>query len=401
MTKITVIDSIMGSGKTQYAIQRMQEATEDERFIYITPYLDEVERIKRGVTSRDFYEPNNANDDGSKMTSLKDLIAQGRDIASTHALFQRADAELVELLTGYGYTLILDEVMDCVETAPVNVHDIKKLRDAGDIRIADDKRVIWIGHPEDNSRYRDIRELAQAGNLFFHRDTFLVWAFPPSVFGAVDSVTIMTYLFRGQVQRYYCELFGFKYDCKAVKRAGSRYALTEYDRKAEGRAALYELMDVYEGKLNNIGDKRTALSANRLRRMDAGARKKMKDNASNFFRHYAEAKSEDAMFSTLKAVADKVTPSGFKKSVIPVNARATNDYAEKRALAYLFNRFNHPEINAFFQDNGVEIDEDMLAVSDLLQWIYRSRIRNGKPIQLYLPSSRMRELLKAWARYEI
>lgn len=47
MTNIKVVDSIMGSGKTSAAINLMNNASKDENFIFITPYLNEVERIKK------------------------------------------------------------------------------------------------------------------------------------------------------------------------------------------------------------------------------------------------------------------------------------------------------------------------------------------------------------------
>ncbi len=56
---------------------------------------------------------------------------------------------------------------------------------------------------------------------------------------------------------------------------------------------------------------------------------------------------------------------------------------------------------SFFQDNGVSVNEDLYALSELVQWLWRSRIRNGQPIDAYIPSERMRGLLDAWARYEI
>ena len=49
-----------------------------------------------------------------------------------------------------------------------------------------------------------------------------------------------------------------------------------------------------------------------------------------------------------------------------------------------------------------EINKDFYALSILLQWIWRSRIRNIKDtpeqrkIDLYLPSSRMKRLLLEW-----
>lgn len=42
--KIKIIDSIMGSGKTSAAINYMNKDYQ-KKFIYITPYLDEVDRL--------------------------------------------------------------------------------------------------------------------------------------------------------------------------------------------------------------------------------------------------------------------------------------------------------------------------------------------------------------------
>jgi Zn-dependent alcohol dehydrogenase len=52
-TKIKIIDSIMGSGKTSYAIQKMIEDTQNN-YIYITPFLTEVQRIKDQCKDRKF-----------------------------------------------------------------------------------------------------------------------------------------------------------------------------------------------------------------------------------------------------------------------------------------------------------------------------------------------------------
>ena len=47
---VTIVDSIMGSGKTEWAIQYMIDNPE-KRFIYITPFLDEIEkRIKEKLS---------------------------------------------------------------------------------------------------------------------------------------------------------------------------------------------------------------------------------------------------------------------------------------------------------------------------------------------------------------
>ena len=42
------------------------------------------------------------------------------------------------------------------------------------------------------------------------------------------------------------------------------------------------------------------------------------------------------------------------------------------------------------------MDQDGYALSEMLQWIWRSAIRDGKEINLYIPSKRMRTLLTDW-----
>ncbi|WP_286133611.1 hypothetical protein [Bacillus sp. AFS096315] len=53
----------------------------------------------------------------------------------------------------------------------------------------------------------------------------------------------------------------------------------------------------------------------------------------------------------------------------------------------------------FFEDAGVKVNQDLLAVSDLLQWIWRSAIRKQKTevINIYIPRLRMRTLIISMA----
>ena len=45
---------------------------------------------------------------------------------------------------------------------------------------------------------------------------------------------------------------------------------------------------------------------------------------------------------------------------------------------------------------GQPIDQDTFALAEILQWIWRSAIRNGEPINLCILSPRMRELFLDW-----
>ncbi|MEC0167925.1 hypothetical protein [Paenibacillus graminis] len=401
MRSINVIDAIMGAGKTSWAVQHVGEADASKRFIYITPFLDEIKRIKSAVTSRTFIEPNNANQERRKLRSLKELIAAGADIAATHSLFQTADDELIELLAEAGYTLILDEVMDVIEIANITRQDIEILVESGKVAI-EDSRVIWISEEYVEGRFFDIKQLARAGNLFFHRGRFLVWSFPARVFNAFDAVYVMTYLFDAQLQRYYYDLHGIQYEYMTVKRAeDGSYSLAEYNREDEQRADLFALIDVYDGPLNDLGRLPNSFSATWLKAADSASIVAARNNMRNYLRNICKAPANAILWTTKKDKARALASKGFTKSFLQCNARATNEYADRWALAYLFNRYMHPHERAFFEDRGITVNQELLAVSDLLQWIWRSRIRNGHSVRLYLPSSRMRALLLAWSKYEI
>ena len=56
----------------------------------------------------------------------------------------------------------------------------------------------------------------------------------------------------------------------------------------------------------------------------------------------------------------------------------------------------NPVLAQWFRSKGVEVDHNAFAVSELLQWLFRSRIRRKEPIKVFLPSKRMRSLLMDW-----
>lgn len=93
---------------------------------------------------------------------------------------------------------------------------------------------------------------------------------------------------------------------------------------------------------------------------------------------------------------------GYTKGFIPWTTRATNDYQDTHNLAFAYNLYMKPFEKQFFEDAGVKVNEDLLALSDLLQWIWRSAIRKSKaePINIYIPSIRMRTLLYQWLNNE-
>ncbi|MGO1061086.1 hypothetical protein ACTL32_18390 [Planococcus sp. FY231025] len=398
MTRVKVIDAVMGAGKTTFALSHIDQAPADEKFIYVTPFLDEIQRVIKTVKSRKFVEPTNAVAGGRKMDALKRQIEDGENIAATHSLFEMADDELLALLEASNYTLILDEVMDVIDKAAVSPSDMRLLLDKEYIRIVDNQ-VVWTA-PEaeyDYGRFDDIKLLAQAGNLYYHRQKFLIWAFPPKIFQAFDNIFVLTYLFNAQIQRYYFDLYDIQYELCGVLND----QLTEYDSRADNRKQLFALIDLYEGDHNMHGEASTSFSRGWLNRRTADELEAIKKSIYTYVRRVTNAKSNEVLWTVLKDYRSELQGKGYSKGFLSNNIRATNDFADRHVLIYAYSRFMNPYEKSFFQDQGVTVNEELLALSDMVQWIWRSRIRNGEPIQLYLPPSRMRRLLIAWSKYEI
>lgn len=396
---VIIIDSIMGSGKTSWAIQYMNNSSKDKNFLYITPFLTEIQRIKDSVTQRTFSSPEpKGNQKGGKLDNLKQLILQKKDIAATHALFQKADDELIELIKAGNYTLILDEVMNVLEQCELNKDDFKWLCDSGMVLVDEETGLIqWNNEGEyQETRYKDIKTLAESNNLYYFENTILFWTFPISVFKAFKEVYIMTYLFECQQQKYYYDMYKINYDYKSIKSSEGSYTLIDYKKTNEAALLkLKSLITVYEGKLNNIGEDKFALSNSWFKKnKNEQLIKKLQNNATTYFKNNVKTPTKLNMWTCFKDDKNKLKGKGYTKGFVSVNARATNEFKEKESLAYLVNRFMHPYEKKFFISKGITVDEDMFALSELLQWIWRSRIRDGLPINIYIPSNRMRNLLK-------
>lgn len=414
--KVTVIDSIMGSGKTTSLINMMNENTE-EKFIYITPYRDEIDRVIANCPNRYFETPKNFDNINLKTcTKYEDLIKiieQDINVVSTHALFQTFDENIIKVLKEHKYTLVLDEVAQVVEEINISSDDIRMLINDGVIAVNENKRIIWLNDDYDGE-FIKYKESFKNGEVYLYGGSVIIWCFPCEIFNCFDKVIISTYLFRGQLQCYYFQVNNIEFEYKsAVKSINDKGEyefnivdyMEEYDYKS-----LSKLINIYEGKLNAIGEdkdgRKKPLSSTWYKEATGEKLKLVQNNTYNYFRNICNKKSNEVLWTVFKFRAEtpeskknrmtKIKPNGYNKSFETCNCRATNKYRERDTVAYLINRYNSPAIINFFKDRGAEVDEDAFALSELLQFIWRSCIRDGKPINVYIPSKRMRNLLKAW-----
>ena len=122
----------------------------------------------------------------------------------------------------------------------------------------------------------------------------------------------------------------------------------------------------------------------------------LKNNIENYFRNKRKSKSSQNIWTTFVEFKKKLTGNGYGRSFISLNMRASNKYRNRTTIVYPVNRYINTGVKNFFIKHKVETDEDGFALSEMLQFIWRSAIRDGKEIWIYIPSMRMRNLLKNW-----
>lgn len=402
---IRVCDAIMGSGKTQSAISWMNEHHND-KFIYITPYLDETERIKKECPSLRFVSPSNKFPQyhHRKVEHTADLIHEGRNITTTHQAFKEYTVDMLEDIRRQKYTLFIDESINMLEEADFHTGDLKVLTRAG--CISEDNGIYTLGNEEyDGAAFKSLFRFLKTRELIQMTTdevtTLYYWTLTPSLITSFKNVFILTYLFKGQDLYYFLKMYNIPYKYIYVERFGKNSTGFRFSEKSgyipEYVSSLGDMINILPGKLNNVGDDYHALSMRWFQRDDGENVSRLKNNIYNYFHNICSDTSYDEkMWTTFKEDYGRLKGKGYTNSFLAFNTRATNEYSNRTCLVYAANIFMNVSIKCFYRNAGIMVDDDIYALSTMIQWIWRSAIRNGEKVNLYMPSSRMRNILIAW-----
>ena len=405
---IKVVDDIMGSGKSTWAINYINN-NQEKKFLCVVPLLEECERFKE-QTEIDIVDPKNW---GSKWNNFKWLVENEKNIVTTHALIQKMDLAMLELLKSKDYVLMIDECLDVLSPYKISKDDVKIIFNENLVSLDDDGFLIW-NEEEDpyDGVYNNIKRLCSFKSLMGFKKKnsdelarILMWNFPVDFFKCFEESYIFTYLWDGSIQKSYFDLRVVRYK-KYMLNYDNDLIEHNINLEYQKRKNIADLIDIYEGKFNKIGEKigkSIPLSKSWYTRIkgqkNTSIFKQLKSNTENFFRTVTNTESDYNMWTTFNSYKKDVKGKLYSRNnvnFVPCNAKGTNKYRNKKALAYLINFFITPDIKKFITHYDINFDEDLFALSALLQWIWRSQIRDGKPIQIYIPSERMRGLLKGW-----
>lgn len=151
-TKIELLDSIMGSGKTLGVIQWMLNNPQN-KYLYVSPMLTEVEsRIPEACRSLEFVYPC-TEEYKTKGEHLLKLLEEGCNISFTHSLFTDLTKRHLALIKKHEYVLIVDEEINFIESysGSYKRDDIVSLEKAGHISVNEEDlgRVTWQWYNDD------------------------------------------------------------------------------------------------------------------------------------------------------------------------------------------------------------------------------------------------------------
>ena len=413
---IRVVDARMGTGKTSAAIQYMNDHP-DRRYLFITPFINETERIHKACPDLKFWIPSNRLDEFEfkKSRHLLALVNEGRNVAMTHALFKRCDDETIKAITDVGYVVFIDEVIDIFVPLDISNDDIKIITDSGWLKGSGSGEQtdyeyyeMYAAKQYRGGMYNDLFVAAKSHRLVNiidrnGKNRFYFWILHKDLLALSDEIYILTYMFDGMPMKALIEMNGLPYEYMSVT-VDERGAYRFVDGRSDDHAPeLKGLIHICQNdKLNAIGDNPTALSVSWSKRAimnpGNGMMSQLRKNLNTFYRNYVprDIKVDGRLWCTFKDAMGKVRDKGFYHNNLAWTSRATNDYQHCAALAYCVNIYMNPNINNYFSLNGVSIDPDKYALANMVQWLWRGCIRRGREMWVYIPSRRMRELLINW-----
>jgi hypothetical protein len=402
LTRIEVLDAVMGSGKTTGIIKWMTDNPQN-KYLYVSPMLSEVEeRIPSACESLEFTYPN-TEEYKTKSIHLLELLKDGKNISFSHSLFSDMTKEHLYWIKRHQYTLIVDEELNFIEAykGGYGKDDIVSLEKSGHIFVDTDNlgKVSWTWDDMEGSTvYSKLKRLCDLDMLYCaKRDrSMMVIHLPLELVSCSKRTILLTYLFEGSLMECFMKMRGVE-----ISKFTDLGYYSDTDTKDKAK------------RLINFVDTRTTKAVKKLSMSftwyaNSASKEELDLISKALLSMYRKAPKGEFLFTSAKEVGTRYDDKGRKRKrtilhkdipddqFLYSGAKATNIYSHKSVLVHAYNRFPNLVIKAYLQDYGTPPDEDKFALSEMIQWIWRSRIRNDEPITLCVLNKRMELLLKQW-----
>lgn len=443
MTQIEIVESLMGNGKTYATLRYIeQQALEDKskHWIYCTEYLSEIDvRIndKKSLCRELWRIPA----DTDKTEKLIELLLEPKVqlIAITHALLLVASRNPLvnSLIKAKGYNLFLDETIELITPYTKCKY--------GDFLIWHNEnwfsmvgplgKVVWTyddkTHNGLSTSFDQLAMDSKKGTV--HADingssVALVHIEDEIIFNQFNRVILATYQLEYSLFDAYlniknikkvqsgieCNKNNTKENIKSLitqftkhysKYRGKSLSSTWWNTTGKGSATELDFKLV-SNTIRNTGDSLGCKGNPHLLGFTVPAERIGKTTRPRTV--YARGYPSEVCYLEESKDPSDVDEHGNVKLVrttskdkanstyIPCNARASEDYKQKTVMIHAYNRYPLVSITQYLTAKNIPYSSEVFALNELLQWLWRSAIRDNQPITVSILSERMRELFDNW-----
>lgn len=371
------------------------------------------------------------------MNHITKLVNAGCNLATSHKAFDMFTPQLLESIQEYEYTLIIDETINVMEYGRYFYDDVKTMVDAGNLEYVDGFYRFCGSQDllEGQSYFSDMYRLAYSKNLYMFENEedrikgnpkgkYYYFTLPLDFIKVFKDVYILTYYFSSSELYLLFKMHNVEYKTIGVEKKGGAYRLSETgyytsdtiknlnklihicedDVCAPSVGRPRAKFNTYKTKHNNRSiDKSFHLTRSFYEKKENERIVKIVRNNNQRFidgviSEVGGDKKTDCVWTVYKSLIDRVKSPKIQDCWIPLNSRATNKYGDRTIFSWLVELYQPPPKKKYFEKfgNGVVMDEKAICLSTIIQAVFRTAIRNGREIFIYMPSKRSREMFAKW-----
>lgn len=382
-----LLDAPMGSGKTTAIIKRVK--TTNKKFLIVTPLITEAERFRDNagclVTKSE-----------DKQEELLALAKTQKNICITHKLFSMLTFETLKALEGY--SLIIDEEMYLINTfgypEGFSKHDIDVLISAGYLSLNKDTQSLYTIKDKKcagilSPLYKKISSAMVTNDIYMSGETYIcckkrtVWDF-------FSDITICSYRLPYSLLRAYCSLNNIATIYQHIENGEIVEGYSDIKPTNLQRLVLYTPQKLncscslhwYQTHTDDIKTLVSSFNKWRERHIPAEYRK------SYFW----------TTFKDYNEMVAKTTKKITTKKFVSCTTKATNAYSGCHVVGVFMQHFLNVPIKQFLSAQGIKVNEEEYALSELLQFVWRSNIRteDTAPVYVFIGSKDLYARLSAW-----
>ena len=408
-----LLDAPTGCGKTSAILEWMQR-NPDRRYLYISPILSEVEdRIPDALDGLEVEYPVEEYDPitrvSSKSFSLLRLLRERKNISFSHSLFTLLSEQHLRLIRDGRYTLVIDEEVNFIDAyrGRYTPGDITTLLRSGWIEVDEDNwgKVNWLyDGMEDDTQYTGLKAMCDVGQLFCSKNNkeMLVTQLPMSLLSSAQEVVMISYMFDKSVLHAFLKLRGvrFKDFLDVYPDAHLLHTEKEWKKKVRGLISIGELPST-----KRVKDEKLSLS---YRWHSSSSTAEQRNIVARALRGVVEKHGAENVIYTMPKDAHSPEVDGRRNrrrvysqwikdsTFLHARARATNLYSDRDTAVHAYNRYANLQLVSYVSGYGGEVNHNDFAIAELVQWLWRTSIRNMEPVTFYFLSNRMERLFRKW-----